>query len=87
MDSVRDSFRRQGLVRPARGRVIGGVCAGVGRRFGIDPWLTRFIFFLILIVIPGSQILIYPVLWILMPSEEWAPYGSSSSGYPTPPAA
>jgi hypothetical protein len=25
---------------------------------------------LILLVIPGSQILIYPLLWILMPSEE-----------------
>jgi phage shock protein C len=24
---------------------------------------------LILFVIPGSQILIYPILWILMPSE------------------
>ena len=27
-------------------------------------------FFLILMVIPGSQILIYPILWILMPSVE-----------------
>lgn len=86
MDSIRDSFRRQGLVRPVQGRVIGGVCAGVGRRFGIDAWLTRLIFIVILIVLPGSQILIYPVLWFLMPSEDWVRYGSSS-GYPTPPAA
>jgi len=27
-------------------------------------------FVLILLLIPGSQILIYPILWILMPSEE-----------------
>jgi phage shock protein C len=87
MDSVRDSFRRQGLVRPVQGRVIGGVCAGVGRRFGIDAWLTRLLFILVMILLPGSQILIYPVLWILMPSEDWAPYGSSSSRYPTPPAS
>ena len=84
MDSIRDSFRRQGLVRPLQGRVIGGVCAGVGRRFGIEPWLTRLLFILILIVLPGSQILIYPVLWVLMPSEEWMP--RSSSGY-SPPTA
>jgi phage shock protein C len=86
MDSVRDSFRRQGLVRPVQGRVLAGVCAGVGRRFGIEPWLTRVLFIVILVVLPGSQFLIYPVLWFLMPSEQAAPYGSSS-GYPRPPDA
>ncbi len=25
---------------------------------------------LLLMVVPGSQILIYPVLWVLMPSEK-----------------
>ncbi|HEY6796794.1 MAG TPA: PspC domain-containing protein [Kineosporiaceae bacterium] len=69
MNSVQQAFSRQGLVRPRRGRVIGGVCAGLGRRFGLDPWLARIIFVVLLMVIPGSQILIYPVLWILMPSE------------------
>jgi len=87
MDDIRGSFRRQGLVRPVQGRILGGVCAGVGRRFGISPALTRVLFIVILFVLPGSQILIYPVLWILMPSEDWAPVGSSSSGYPTPPSA
>ena len=70
METVHDSFRRQGLVRPRDGRVLGGVVAGLGRRFGIDPWPARLLFVLILLAIPGSQILIYPVLWILMPSEE-----------------
>ena len=69
MDSVHDTFRRQGLVRPREGRVLAGVCAGLGRRFGIDPWPARLLFVLILLVIPGSQILIYPILWILMPAE------------------
>jgi phage shock protein C len=87
MDSVRTSFRGHGLVRPVQGRLIGGVCAGLGRRFGIDPGPARLLFILLLFVLPGSQILVYPVLWILMPSEDWAPSGSSSSGYPTPPAA
>jgi phage shock protein C len=78
MNSVRTSFRRQGLVRPLQGRVIGGVCAGIGHRFGIDAWLTRVLFIVIMIVLPGSQILIYPVLWILMPSEDWEPSGYAS---------
>jgi phage shock protein C len=63
-------FRKQGLVRPREGRVIAGVCAGLGRRFGISPFAARVLFIVILLVLPGSQFLIYPVLWILMPSEE-----------------
>jgi len=69
MNSVQASFARQGLVRPRRERVLGGVCAGLGRRFGIDPWLARLLFVVLLMVIPGSQILVYPILWLLMPSE------------------
>ena len=69
MNDIRQSFAQQGLVRPQEGRVLGGVCAGVGRRFGLAPWPARVLFVLLLMLIPGSQILIYPILWILMPSE------------------
>ena len=70
MSDIRQSFAHQGLVRPQEGRILGGVAAGLGRRFGIAPWTARILFVLLLMVVPGSQILIYPVLWILMPSEE-----------------
>jgi phage shock protein C len=69
MDSVHAAFRRQGLTRPRDGRVLGGVIAGLGRRFGIDPWPARLLFVLLLMIIPGSQFLIYPILWILMPAD------------------
>jgi phage shock protein PspC (stress-responsive transcriptional regulator) len=69
MENIHSSFRNQGLVRPIEGRVLGGVIAGLGRRFGIDPWPARLLFTLVLLVIPGSQIVIYPILWILMPAE------------------
>ncbi|MEV8513698.1 PspC domain-containing protein [Dactylosporangium sp. NPDC051484] len=69
MDTVHGSMRRQGLVRPVHGRVLGGVCAGLGQRFGLDPWVARLLFVLTLLLIPGSQILVYPILWVLMPSE------------------
>jgi len=81
METVHGSLRRQGLVRPREGRVLAGVVAGLGRRFGLDPWPARLLFMLILLVIPGSQILIYPVLWILMPEEE------AAAAYPTSPAS
>jgi phage shock protein PspC (stress-responsive transcriptional regulator) len=83
MDSVRDSFRQQGLVRPREGRVLAGVCAGLGRRFGISATVARVLFVLVLLVLPGSQILIYPLLWFLMPEDEVrAPWGT-----PGPPTA
>ncbi|HEY0358045.1 MAG TPA: PspC domain-containing protein [Mycobacteriales bacterium] len=80
METVHTAFARQGLVRPQQGRVLAGVCAGLGRRFGIDPWPARLLFILTLLVIPGSQILIYPVLWILMPSEQTIPVPVSTPG-------
>ena len=82
MGTVHGSMRRQGLVRPRDGRVLGGVCAGLGQRFGLDPWPARLLFVLILLVIPGSQILIYPILWILMPAET-----SATPVAPTAPVA
>jgi phage shock protein C len=71
MNTVYDSMARQGLVRPRQGRMLGGVCAGLARRFGLDPWIARLLFIVILLAIPGSQILVYPILWILMPSEDY----------------
>ncbi len=81
MNDIHAAFAAQGLVRPRDGRVLAGVVAGLGRRFGIDPWPARLLFVLLLMVIPGSQILIYPVLWILMPAE-----GHAVTTVPGPPA-
>jgi phage shock protein PspC (stress-responsive transcriptional regulator) len=57
------------LVRPSNGRWIGGVCAGLARRFDVSPNVMRLIF-VISCVLPGPQFLIYIVLWALMPSED-----------------
>jgi phage shock protein C len=62
-------FAQRGLVRPRDDRVIAGVCAGLGRRFGLSPWVARILFILLLMIIPGSQLIVYPILWVLMPSE------------------
>jgi phage shock protein C len=67
IESIQAGFRRAGLVRVKDGRVLGGVIAGLGRRLGIDPWPARLLFVVVLMLIPGSQLLIYPILWILMP--------------------
>ena len=69
MDEIRRSFARAGLYRSRDDRVLGGVCTGLGRRVGIDPWPARILMLVLMIVVPGSPLLIYPVLWILMPKE------------------
>jgi phage shock protein PspC (stress-responsive transcriptional regulator) len=56
------------LVRPANDRMIAGVCSGLGRRFGISPNVVRLIFVLSMLL-PGPQILIYLAGWILIPNE------------------
>jgi phage shock protein C len=70
MNEIQGSFAQQGLIRPREDRVLAGVCAGLGRRFGLGPWTARLLFVLLLMVIPGSQILVYPILWVLMPSQD-----------------
>ena len=56
------------LVRPRQGKVLGGVCVAIARRFGISTTLVRALF-VISIVLPGPQILLYLALWIFLPSE------------------
>ena len=60
----------QRLVRPRSGRVIAGVCGGIARRYGWDPTIVRIVTVVSMIVIPGSQILIYPLLWLIIPGDE-----------------
>jgi phage shock protein C len=79
MNEIHDRFRREGLLRPHQGRVLAGVCAGLGRRFGIDPWPARLLFVLALLILHAALIPIYVILWILMPTEQTA-----TGGVPSP---
>ena len=56
------------LTRPRDDRIIAGVCSGIGRHFHIDPTIVRIVFVASLFL-PGPQILIYLVAWLLMPDE------------------
>ncbi|MCS6886640.1 PspC domain-containing protein [Chloroflexus sp.] len=64
------------LTRSATDSMIGGVCGGLARYFGIDSTIVRLVF--VLAVLSGLSPLIYIVLWIIMPKEELS--------LPTPPA-
>jgi phage shock protein PspC (stress-responsive transcriptional regulator) len=56
------------LARPTHGRMIGGVCAALARRFGTSAKTMRVIF-LVSCLLPGPQFLLYIALWLLLPSE------------------
>ena len=56
------------LVRPRDDRWIAGVCSGLGRRFGLSSNTVRLLFVLSCLL-PGPQVLLYIVLWVLMPDE------------------
>ena len=58
------------LSRPRNGRVLAGVCAGIGKRFGISPFLVRVVF-LVSMLLPGPQVLVYLAGWILIPDERF----------------
>lgn len=58
------------LVRVDEGRIIAGVCTGLGAYFGVDPVLIRVAFVVLtLLSFAVGAFLLYIALWILMPME------------------
>lgn len=56
------------LYRPKKGRIIAGVCAGLGEYFDIDPVIIRLL--LLLFILSGGSILFYLIAWIIIPDED-----------------
>ncbi|HYO86958.1 MAG TPA: PspC domain-containing protein [Dermatophilaceae bacterium] len=73
MNGLRTELYRAGLVRSIDQRVLGGVCGGLARRVGVTPFVMRLIVVLSMILLPGSQLLLYPLAWWLMPDETFVP--------------
>ncbi|MEO3744268.1 PspC domain-containing protein [Plantactinospora sp. B5E13] len=59
---------RYGLVRPAEGRYLAGVCAAIGRATNSDPILWR-VLLAVLGFFGGIGILVYVAAWLIIPSE------------------
>lgn len=56
------------LYRSKKYRVLGGVAGGFAEYFGLDPILMRVIFVLITLI-NGIGILLYIILWLIIPEE------------------
>ncbi len=57
------------LTRSRSDVMIGGVCSGLGRYFKIDPTLIR-LAFVLLTLAGGSGVLVYFILWVVIPRED-----------------
>lgn len=57
------------LIRPKNGRMVAGVCAGIGQFFGIDANLIRIAFALLTLLSAGAAALVYLVAWVVVPEE------------------
>ena len=60
---------RRNLDRPARGqgRVLVGVCAGLGQYFGVSIFWIRVAF--VILAITGASEFAYLLLWLILPKR------------------
>ena len=56
------------LTRVEEGRMLAGVCTGLGRYLGIDTTIVRIIFVLLALFAMGG-VLLYLILWLIMPMD------------------
>jgi len=49
--------------------MVGGVCAGLGNYFDIDPTIVR-ILFVVIAFAGGASLLAYLIMWIIVPEEQ-----------------
>lgn len=62
----------QRLLRTRTGRMVAGVAGGLANYFGIDPIFVR-LGFVVVSFFNGIGVVLYIVLWLLMPNEDAAP--------------
>ncbi|MFY9848214.1 MAG: PspC domain-containing protein [Trebonia sp.] len=56
------------LLRIRQGRIVAGVCAGLGAYFGVDVNLVRLAFG-VFTVFYGLGILLYLIAWLILPEQ------------------
>lgn len=62
--------------------ILGGVLAGLGKFFGIDPLWLRLLFIVVLLASGGTAFLFYVILWIIIPPAQTAAERLQMNGHP-----
>ncbi len=67
MDTQSQSWFDRRIYRSRQERMVAGVAGGLGAYLGIDPTLVRILFVFLTLVGSGSGLLVYLILWIIVP--------------------
>lgn len=65
-----DDEPRGSLSRNANDKILGGVCSGIAHNLKIDPSIVRIIFALITLGGFGAGVLIYIIMWVILPVRD-----------------
>jgi phage shock protein C len=57
------------LIRTRKGRLVAGVCSGIGEYVDIDATVVRVIFVALTLVTAGVFALVYLAAWVIIPEE------------------
>lgn len=57
------------LTRSKTDRMMGGVCAGVGKYLGVDPTVVRIVTVLAFFITFATAALVYLAMWLIIPEE------------------
>ncbi len=57
------------LVRPRKGRMVAGICAGIAGYSGLDVTLVRVIVTVVSVISGGAGALAYLAAWLVIPGE------------------
>lgn len=61
-------FQSRKFYRDIDNNVAGGVCSGLSQHFNIDPIILRILFIVLAIPLAGFPVLLYFILWIVIPA-------------------
>lgn len=63
------------LTRSTTDKYIAGVCGGLGAAFNVDSNIIRVVLVLVTLFTSPAGWLIYPALWLLLPTDAGGPSG------------
>ena len=66
LEGARRWFAERGLTRPRQNRLLGGVLAGLARRYDVNPLVMRVLGVLAAVIVSPLP---YVALWVLMPRD------------------
>jgi len=72
------------LYRDELNKMVGGVCKGIADYLDIDPTIVR-VLFLVALVAKGSGVLLYIILWIVLPKKVDYTFKQPEVDYTVPP--